>query len=133
MLSPKRKKYPSNIKREDVVVKMLVENAKFPEGSYLKTKVMEPRADGTCASLARSGYLVMAICGCVHGTESHKIKILFSSGFRHKFKSREHQRHTGLFGLQPKRLPEWKWDNITMDFVTKLPKSSQGYDQFGDR
>ncbi|GJW45285.1 putative reverse transcriptase domain-containing protein [Tanacetum coccineum] len=64
MLSPKRKKYPSNIKREDVVVKMLVENAKFPEGSYLKTKVMEPRADGTCASLARSGYLVMAICGC---------------------------------------------------------------------
>ncbi|GKC29788.1 putative reverse transcriptase domain-containing protein [Tanacetum coccineum] len=25
-------------------------------------------------------------------------------------------------------LPEWKWDNITMDFVTKLPKSSQGYD-----
>nr|GFB65061.1 reverse transcriptase domain-containing protein [Tanacetum cinerariifolium] len=25
-------------------------------------------------------------------------------------------------------IPEWKWDNITMDFVTKLPKSSQGYD-----
>nr|GEZ90589.1 reverse transcriptase domain-containing protein [Tanacetum cinerariifolium] len=23
--------------------------------------------------------------------------------------------------------PKWKWDNITMDFVTKLPKSSQGY------
>nr|GFB33456.1 putative reverse transcriptase domain-containing protein [Tanacetum cinerariifolium] len=22
----------------------------------------------------------------------------------------------------------WKWDNITMDVVTKLPKSSQGYD-----
>nr|GFB39315.1 reverse transcriptase domain-containing protein [Tanacetum cinerariifolium] len=29
--------------------------------------------------------------------------------------------------VQPKIL-EWKWDNITMDFVTKLPKSSQGYD-----
>ncbi|GJY33906.1 putative reverse transcriptase domain-containing protein [Tanacetum coccineum] len=29
--------------------------------------------------------------------------------------------------VQPK-LPEWKWDNITMDFVTKLPKTSQGYD-----
>nr|GFB26434.1 reverse transcriptase domain-containing protein [Tanacetum cinerariifolium] len=29
--------------------------------------------------------------------------------------------------VQPK-IPEWKWDNITMDFVTKLPKSSQGYD-----
>ncbi|GJT07418.1 reverse transcriptase domain-containing protein [Tanacetum coccineum] len=22
----------------------------------------------------------------------------------------------------------WKWDNITMDFITKLPKSSQGFD-----
>nr|GEX49810.1 putative reverse transcriptase domain-containing protein [Tanacetum cinerariifolium] len=28
--------------------------------------------------------------------------------------------------VQPK-IPEWKWDNITMDFVMKLPKSSQGY------
>ncbi|GKC76803.1 putative reverse transcriptase domain-containing protein [Tanacetum coccineum] len=26
------------------------------------------------------------------------------------------------------RPSQWKWDNITMDFVTKLPKSSQGYD-----
>nr|GFB98901.1 reverse transcriptase domain-containing protein [Tanacetum cinerariifolium] len=24
--------------------------------------------------------------------------------------------------VQPK-IPEWKWDNITMDFVIKLPKS----------
>ncbi|GJV05124.1 hypothetical protein Tco_1338693 [Tanacetum coccineum] len=23
-------------------------------------------------------------------------------------------------------MPQWKWDNITMDFVMKLPKSSQG-------
>ncbi|GKF02536.1 putative reverse transcriptase domain-containing protein [Tanacetum coccineum] len=38
----------------------------------------------------------------------------------------EHQRPSGLL-IQPK-IPEWKWDNITMDFVTKLPKSSQGYD-----
>nr|GFB07805.1 putative reverse transcriptase domain-containing protein [Tanacetum cinerariifolium] len=38
----------------------------------------------------------------------------------------EHQKLSGLL-VQPK-IPEWKWDNITMDFVTKLPKSSQGYD-----
>ncbi|GJT32551.1 putative reverse transcriptase domain-containing protein [Tanacetum coccineum] len=38
----------------------------------------------------------------------------------------EHQRQSGLL-VQPK-IPQWKWDNITMDFVTKLPKSSQGYD-----
>ncbi|GJW48496.1 putative reverse transcriptase domain-containing protein [Tanacetum coccineum] len=35
----------------------------------------------------------------------------------------EHQRPSGLL-VQPK-IPEWKWDNITMDFVTKLPKSPQ--------
>nr|GEY61936.1 reverse transcriptase domain-containing protein [Tanacetum cinerariifolium] len=34
----------------------------------------------------------------------------------------EHQRPSRLL-VQPK-IPEWKWDNITMDFVTKLPKSS---------
>nr|GFB71607.1 putative reverse transcriptase domain-containing protein [Tanacetum cinerariifolium] len=38
----------------------------------------------------------------------------------------EHQKPSGLL-VQPK-IPKWKWDNITMDFVTKLPKSSQGYD-----
>nr|GFA88003.1 reverse transcriptase domain-containing protein [Tanacetum cinerariifolium] len=32
----------------------------------------------------------------------------------------EHQKPSGLL-VQPK-IPEWKWDNITMDFVTKLPK-----------
>ncbi|GKA84440.1 reverse transcriptase domain-containing protein [Tanacetum coccineum] len=38
----------------------------------------------------------------------------------------EHQRPSGLL-VQPD-IPQWKWDNITMDFVMKLPKSSQGYD-----
>ncbi|GJT61743.1 putative reverse transcriptase domain-containing protein [Tanacetum coccineum] len=41
----------------------------------------------------------------------------------------EHQRPSGLL-VQPK-IPEWMWDNITMDFVTKLPKTSQGYDTIG--
>nr|GEY22411.1 reverse transcriptase domain-containing protein [Tanacetum cinerariifolium] len=38
----------------------------------------------------------------------------------------EHQKPSGLL-VQPK-IPKWKWENITTDFVTKLPKSSQGYD-----
>nr|GEU82876.1 hypothetical protein [Tanacetum cinerariifolium] len=38
----------------------------------------------------------------------------------------EHQRPSGLL-VQP-AIPEWKWDNITMDFITKLLKSSQGFD-----
>ncbi|GKF02773.1 putative reverse transcriptase domain-containing protein [Tanacetum coccineum] len=37
----------------------------------------------------------------------------------------EHQRTSGL--LVQHKIPEWKWDNITMNFVTKLPKTSQGY------
>nr|GEV39633.1 reverse transcriptase domain-containing protein [Tanacetum cinerariifolium] len=35
----------------------------------------------------------------------------------------EHQRPSGL--LVQLAIPEWKWDNITMDFITKLPKSPQ--------
>ncbi|GKF22637.1 putative reverse transcriptase domain-containing protein, partial [Tanacetum coccineum] len=38
----------------------------------------------------------------------------------------EHQRASGLL-VQPE-IPQWKWDNVMMDFVTKLPKLSQGYD-----
>nr|GEX34864.1 putative reverse transcriptase domain, ribonuclease H-like domain, aspartic peptidase domain protein [Tanacetum cinerariifolium] len=38
----------------------------------------------------------------------------------------EHQRPSGL--LVQLAIPEWKWDNITMDFITKLPKSPQGFE-----
>ncbi|CAM8901825.1 unnamed protein product [Rhodiola kirilowii] len=37
----------------------------------------------------------------------------------------EHQRPGGL--LQPLEVAEWKWDYITMDFVTGLPRTSAGY------
>ncbi|GJR85032.1 putative reverse transcriptase domain-containing protein [Tanacetum coccineum] len=38
----------------------------------------------------------------------------------------EHQRPTSL--LQQSEIPKWKWDRITMDFITKLPRSSSGWD-----
>nr|GEY04737.1 reverse transcriptase domain-containing protein [Tanacetum cinerariifolium] len=38
----------------------------------------------------------------------------------------EHQKPYGL--LVQLEIPQWKWDNITMDFVTKLSKMSSGYD-----
>ncbi|GKF32880.1 putative reverse transcriptase domain-containing protein [Tanacetum coccineum] len=34
----------------------------------------------------------------------------------------EHQRPSGL--LQQPEIPEWKWDKITMDFITKFPRIS---------
>ncbi|GKE49289.1 putative nucleotidyltransferase, ribonuclease H, partial [Tanacetum coccineum] len=38
----------------------------------------------------------------------------------------EHQRPSGL--LQQLEIPEWKWENITMDFITKLPRTRNGHD-----
>ncbi|GKE24101.1 putative reverse transcriptase domain-containing protein [Tanacetum coccineum] len=38
----------------------------------------------------------------------------------------EYQKPSGL--LDQPVIPVWKWENITMDFVTKLPKTSSGQD-----
>ncbi|GJR81823.1 putative reverse transcriptase domain-containing protein [Tanacetum coccineum] len=38
----------------------------------------------------------------------------------------EHQRSFGL--LQQPEIPEWKWEMIVMDFVTKLPRTSSRHD-----
>ena len=38
----------------------------------------------------------------------------------------EHQKPAGL--LQPLEMAEWKWEHVTMDFVTHLPRTLQGQD-----
>jgi hypothetical protein len=38
----------------------------------------------------------------------------------------EHQRPVGL--LQPLMIPEWKWEEIGMDFKVGLPRTQAGYD-----
>ncbi|GJT76169.1 putative reverse transcriptase domain-containing protein, partial [Tanacetum coccineum] len=37
-------------------------------------------------------------------------------------------RADGTLCLNSRKIPQWKWDNITMDFVTKLPKTAAGQD-----
>ena len=38
----------------------------------------------------------------------------------------EHQKLAGL--LQPLEMAKWKWEHVTMDFVTHFPRTPQGHD-----
>jgi hypothetical protein len=38
----------------------------------------------------------------------------------------EHQRPAGL--LQPMKIPEWKWEEVGIDFIVGLPHTKSGYD-----
>ncbi|GJS09837.1 putative reverse transcriptase domain-containing protein, partial [Tanacetum coccineum] len=115
---------------------------------------LEPRADGTLCLHDRSWLPCYGDLQSVIMHESHKLKYSIHPGSEKMYPDMkrlywwpnmkadiatyvskcltcvrvkaEHQRPSGLL-VQPE-IPEWKWDNITMDFITKLPKSSQGFD-----
>ncbi|GKB14399.1 putative reverse transcriptase domain-containing protein, partial [Tanacetum coccineum] len=142
---------PENIKNEDVGG-MLVKNSKDLE--KFRTEKLEPRADGALCFNGRSWLPCYGDLRTVIMHESHKSKYSIHPGSDKMYQDMkklywwpnmkaniatyvskcltcakvkaEHQRPLGLL-VQPK-IPKWKWDNITMDFVMKLPKSSQGYD-----
>ncbi|GKA06609.1 putative reverse transcriptase domain-containing protein [Tanacetum coccineum] len=144
-------KFFKNIKNEDVGG-MLVENSKDPE--KFRREKLEPRADRTLCFSGRSWLPCYGDLRTVIMHESHKLKYSIHPGSDKMYQDMkklywwpnmkaniatyvskcltcakvkaEHQRPLGLL-VQPD-IPQWKWDNITIDFVTKLPKSSQGYD-----
>ncbi|GJU03725.1 putative reverse transcriptase domain-containing protein [Tanacetum coccineum] len=112
---------PENITSEDVGG-MLIENSK--DSKKFRTKKLEPRADGTLCINGRSWLPCYGDLRTVIMHESHKSKYSIHPGFEKMYQDM-------------KKLYWWPnmkadiatyWDNITMDFVTKLPKSSQGYD-----
>ncbi|GJS78640.1 putative reverse transcriptase domain-containing protein [Tanacetum coccineum] len=145
---------PENIKSEDVGG-MLIENAKFPE-AIREQKVGARAMEGLCLNgqdwLPCYGDLRTVI---MH--ESHKSKYSIHPGSDKMYQDMkklywwpnmkadiatyvskcltcakvkaEHQRPSGLL-VQPK-IPEWKWDNITMDFVMKLLNRLKAMTQFG--
>ncbi|GJS85501.1 putative reverse transcriptase domain-containing protein [Tanacetum coccineum] len=115
---------PENIKSEDVGG-MLIENAKYPEA--IRTEKLEPRTDGTLCLNGRSwlpcyGDLRTVIIAPHREVHKSKYSIHTQCLTCAKVKA-EHQRQSGLL-VQPE-IPQWKWDNIMMDFFTKLPRSTQ--------
>ncbi|GJR18211.1 putative reverse transcriptase domain-containing protein [Tanacetum coccineum] len=134
-----------NIKNEDV-------------GGMIRKDIpkekLKPHADGTLCLNGRSWLPCYGNLRTVIMYESHKLKYSIHPGSDKMYEDMkklywwpnmkaniatyvskcltcvkvkaEHERPSGLL-VQPE-IPQWKWDNITMDFITKLPKSSQGYD-----
>ncbi|GJT99820.1 putative reverse transcriptase domain-containing protein [Tanacetum coccineum] len=102
---------PENIKSEERWGNV-DENMLKISRAIRENKSLEPRAAGTLCLNDRSWLPLGDLCTEIMH-ESYISKILYHPP-------------SGLL-VQPK-IPEWKWDNITMDFVAKLPKLSQGYD-----
>ncbi|GJT74672.1 putative reverse transcriptase domain-containing protein [Tanacetum coccineum] len=123
-------------------------------GAVVPKEKLEPRADGTLCLNGRSWLPCYGDLRTVIMHESHKSKYSIHPGSNKMYQDMKklywwpnmkadiatyvskcltyakvkskHQRPSVLL-VQPK-IPQWKWDNITTDFVIKLPNSSQGYD-----
>ncbi|GJR05133.1 putative reverse transcriptase domain-containing protein [Tanacetum coccineum] len=115
---------------------------------------LEPRADGTLCLNNRSWILCYGDLWALIMHESHKSKYSIHLGSDKMYQDLkklywwpnmkakiatyvskcltcakvkiEYQKPSGLL-VQPE-IPQWKWENITMDFVTKLPKTATGQD-----
>ncbi|GJU01374.1 putative reverse transcriptase domain-containing protein [Tanacetum coccineum] len=142
---------PENIKAKDVGG-MLIENSNDPEKP--RKEKLEPRADETLCLNNRSWLPCYCDLRTLIMHESYKSKYsvhLGSDKMSQDMKllywwpnkkadiatyvrkcltclkvKAEHQKPSGLL-VQPD-IPQWKWDDITMDFVTKLLRTSNGYD-----
>nr|GEX90262.1 reverse transcriptase domain-containing protein [Tanacetum cinerariifolium] len=136
---------PKNLSAEDVGG-MLIKD--------LPQEKLESRADGTLCLNNRSWVPCFGDLRTLIMPESHKSKYSIHPGSDNMYQDlkqlywwpnmkaniatyvskcltyskvkAEHQKPSGLL-VQPE-IPEWKWEKITMDFITKLPKKTNGYD-----
>ncbi|GJU27990.1 putative reverse transcriptase domain-containing protein [Tanacetum coccineum] len=142
---------PKNLKSEDVGG-MLIKNSKDPEKP--RKEKLEPRADGTLCLNNRSWLPCDGDLRTLIMHESHKSKYSVHPGSDKMYQDMkqlywwpnmkaniatyvskcltclrvkaEHQKPSGLL-VQP-AIPQWKLENITIDFVTKLPRKQSGND-----
>ncbi|GJV43254.1 putative reverse transcriptase domain-containing protein [Tanacetum coccineum] len=140
-----------NLKSEDLGG-MLIEASREPE--KLKKEKLESRADGTLCLNNRSWLPVYGDLRALIIHESHNSKYFVHPGSDKMYQDMKklywwpnmkadiatyvskcltclrvkakHQKPSGLL-VQPE-IPKWKWDNITIDLVTKLPRTSNGCD-----
>ncbi|GKD36500.1 putative reverse transcriptase domain-containing protein, partial [Tanacetum coccineum] len=90
---------------------------------------LEPRADGTQSipSILEWTRCTKTLRSCIGGPNMKaKIATYDSKCLTCAKVKIEYQKPSSLL-VQPE-IPQWKWENITMDFVTKLPKTATGQD-----
>ncbi|GJY75724.1 putative reverse transcriptase domain-containing protein [Tanacetum coccineum] len=86
-------------------------------------KMIEQRSDGTLYYLDRIWVPLKGDVRTLIMDEAHKSKYFVHLVANKMYMTLE----IGIDGLQPE-IPEWKWEGIAMDFVTKLPRTSSGHD-----
>ncbi|GJT33355.1 putative reverse transcriptase domain-containing protein [Tanacetum coccineum] len=140
---------PENLVAEDVGGMLKERNPDYP-----KQERLEPRADEMLCLRNRSWMSCYGDLRTLIMHESHKSKYSVHPGSNKMYQDMKqlywwpnmkddistyvskcltclkvkvkHQKASGLL-VQPE-IPQWKWDNITMNFVTKLPRTSSGHD-----
>nr|GEV31317.1 putative reverse transcriptase domain-containing protein [Tanacetum cinerariifolium] len=107
---------PENLKNEDVGGMIMKDIPK---------EKLEPRADGTLCLNGRSWLPCYGDLRYVIMHESHKSKYSIHLG---SDKMYQDMKKLYWWPNMKANIATYKWDNIMMDFITKLPKSSQGFD-----
>nr|GEW14385.1 putative reverse transcriptase domain-containing protein [Tanacetum cinerariifolium] len=111
---------PKNLKSKDLGG-MLIENSKDPEKP--KNKKLEPRADGTLCLNNRSWLPCYGELRTLIVHESHKSKYYVHPGFDKMYHDMKL-----LYVCPNMKADIATYDNITIDFITKLPRMQGGND-----